>query len=191
MTREKAKEILGVDATEEQITSFLNNFHTIEKEKNDKIQELNDKLSKMGDYEESKRKLQEIEREKLSEQEKIDLLKKETEKNVKESKIILNTAKAKVILAGLDLDDDFISTIVSDDLEKTVANAEKLANKFNVVKEQTVLKTNEEIATLDVKPTITNVDPNNNGMTRDKYTKLSEEEQSKFAQEHPTEFSKL
>lgn len=191
MTREKAKEILGVDATEEQITSFLNNFHTIEKEKNDKIQELNDKLLKMGDYEESKRKLQEIEREKLSEQEKIDLLKKETEKNVKESKIILNTAKAKVILAGLDLDDDFISTIVSDDLEKTVANAEKLANKFNVVKEQTVLKTKEEIATLDVKPTITNVDPNNNGMTWDKYTKLSEEEQSKFAQEHPTEFNNL
>lgn len=191
MTREKAKEILGVDATEEQITSFLNNYHSIEKEKNEKIQELNDKLSKMADYEESKRKLQEIEREKMSEQEKIDLLKKESEKNVKESKIILNTAKAKVILAGLDLDDDFISTIVSEDLDKTVANAEKLAQKFNVVKEQTALKTKEELATLDVKPTITNVNQNENGMTWEKYTKLSDEEKSKFAEEHPTEFNNL
>ena len=42
-------------------------------------------------------------------------MKKEVETNLKNSRIIVNTAKAKEILAGLDLDDDTINLVVSDD----------------------------------------------------------------------------
>ena len=109
MTRDEAKKILGESATEEQITNFLNNYHLNE---NAKMKELQDQLnvlksenSKYSDYDTIKSKLNEIEQASMTEQQKLEQMKQETEKNLRESRIIVNTAKAKEILAGENIDD--------------------------------------------------------------------------------------
>jgi hypothetical protein len=192
MTRDEVKKILGEGATEEQITNYLDGYHTIEKEKNKEISELKAQLSKFNDYDEIKKKLDDIEKANMTEQEKLQEMKKEYEKNLHDSKIIVNKAKAKQILAGLDISDDIINSLVVEDEAQTTQNATNLASQINTIKEAVVKQTKEELNALDVKPNISNVDPNkDNTMTWDKFTKLSQEEQSKFQIEHPDEFAKL
>lgn len=192
MTRDEVKKILGEGATEEQITNYLDGYHTIEKEKNKEISELKAQLSKFNDYDDIKKKLDDIEKANMSEQEKLEEQKKEIEKNLRDSKIIVNKAKAKQILAGLDISDDIINSLVVEDEAQTTQNATNLASQINTIKEAVVKQTKEELNALDVKPNISNVDPNkDNTMTWDKFTKLSQEEQNKFQTEHPDEFKKL
>ena len=71
MTRDKAKQMLGENATEEQVTNFLNEFHNEMKVKETEITKLNSKLSEQSDYNELKQKLDDIERANMTEQEKI------------------------------------------------------------------------------------------------------------------------
>ena len=99
MNRDKARILLGEGATEEQITNLLNEFHNASKEQNNQIATLNDKLSKVSDYDELKAKLDAIEKENMSEQERLAEEKKQIEANLKNSRIIYNTAKAKEILS--------------------------------------------------------------------------------------------
>ena len=192
MTRDEVKKILGEDATDEQITNYLDGYHSIEKEKNKEISELKAQLNKFNDYDDIKKKLDDIEKANMSEQEKLENMKKEYEKNLHDSKIIVNKAKAKQILAGLDISDDIINSLVVEDEELTTQNATNLASQINIIKEAVAKKTKEELNALDVKPNISNVDPNkDNTMNWDKFTKLSQEEQSKFQMEHPEEFANL
>ncbi len=76
MTREDARKILGEDATEEQITNLLNNYHIQEsskvKELEKQINSLNEQNSKYSDYDEIKSKLDEINKANMSEQEKLE-----------------------------------------------------------------------------------------------------------------------
>lgn len=188
MSRDEVRKILGEGATEEQITNTLNVIHSsnaeIKKEKEEaerKISELQPKVDKLA----------EIEKANLTREEQIALREAEAEKNVKESRIIKNTAKAKEVLAGLDLEDDLIATLVSDDEAKTVANAQKLASKINNVKELTVLKTKEELATINLKPNLSNTNQNENAMTWEKFQSLSDDEKNKFQIEHSEEFNNL
>jgi hypothetical protein len=74
MNREKAREILGDNATEEQITNLLNSWHLDE---NEKVKELENKInsltaenSKHSDYDEIKKQLDEINQANMTEQEK-------------------------------------------------------------------------------------------------------------------------
>ena len=196
MSREEAKKILGEDATEQQITNFLNVIHL----NNSKLEELRveNEANKIA-REEASRKAKEyeeqlatIEKEKMSDVEKLELAKKEAEENLANSRRILSKAKAQEILSTVGItDEDIIKTVVSDDLDSTVANAQILANKFKFIQDETVKKTKEELANIDVKPNPTNVPQNDNQMTWEKFTALSVEEQSKFEQEHPDEFAKL
>lgn len=196
MSREEAKKILGEDATEQQITNFLNVIHL----NNSKMEELRveNEANKIA-REEASRKAKEyeeqlatIEKEKMSDVEKLELAKKEAEENLANSRRILSKAKAQEILSTVGItDEDIIKTVVSDDLDSTVANAQILANKFKFIQDETVKKTKEELANIDVKPNPTNVPQNDNQMTWEKFTALSVEEQSKFEQEHPDEFAKL
>ena len=196
MSREEAKKILGEDATEQQITNFLNVIHL----NNSKMEELRveNEANKIA-REEANRKAKEyeeqlatIEKEKMSDVEKLELAKKEAEENLANSRRILSKAKAQEILSTVGItDEDIIKTVVSDDLDSTVANAQILANKFKFIQDETVKKTKEELANIDVKPNPTNVPQNDNQMTWEKFTALSIEEQSKFEQEHPDEFAKL
>lgn len=196
MNREMARKILGEEATEEQITNLLNNYHVEEsakvKELESQLTNLSEQNSKYSDYDEIKAKLDEINKASMTEQEKLEQMKKETETNLKNSRIIVNTAKAKEILAGLDLDDDIISLVVSDDENKTISSANKLKAKFDSQKELIAKKTKENLINVDLKPTISNVSQNDDGvMTLDKFGDLSATEQEKWISEHPEEFNNL
>ena len=191
MTREKAKQILGDGASEEQVTEFLNTFHSELREKEKEISNLNSKLNSQSDYDELKKKLDDIEKANMTEQEKIANMQKEAENNLKQSKMIVNKAKATEILAGLNISEDIINSLVRDDEEATLTNANNLKSQIENMREETIRKTKEELATIDVKPNISNVRQNDNEMTWEKFTKLSQEEQNKFAKENPEEFEKL
>ena len=191
MTRDEARKILGEGATEEQITNLLNSFHSAEKNKNDEIATLKEQLQQFSDYNEIKTKLNEIETANLTREEQIALAEKIAKENLAKSQKILNTTKAKEILAGLELDDDTISMLVTDDEQTTINNATRLKAKFDSMKETIEKQTKEKLTNVDLKPSISNVNQNEEIMTFDKFSKLSAEEQEKFINEHPTEFEKL
>ena len=196
MDREKARKILGEEATEEQITNLLNSWHLDEnakvKELEEQINSLTATANKYSDYDEIKKQLDEINKANMSEQEKLEAQKKEIENNLKQSRIIVNTAKAKEILAGLDLDDDLISLVVSDDADKTISSANKLKAKFDSQKENVAKATKESLTSLDLTPSISNVNQNDNVIdTFEKFGNLSAEEQNKWLQENPNGLENL
>ena len=196
MNREEARKILGEGATEEQITNLLNSWHIQEsakvKELESQVNNLTEQNNKYSDYDSIKQQLDDINKANMTEQEKLEQMKKEAEDNLKNSRIIVNTAKAKEILTGLDLDDELISLVVSDNADKTIANANKLKAKFDSQKDIVAKQTKETLINVDLKPTVSNVNQNDDGlMTFDKFNSLSAEEQSKWATEHPEEFNNL
>ena len=197
MNRDEARKILGEEATEEQITNLLNNYHIQEsakvKELESQLSGLKEQNSKYSDYDEIKNKLDEINKANMSEQEKLEQMRKEAETNLKNSRVIVNTAKAKEILAGLDLDDSLISLVVSDSEEKTIDNANKLKAKFDSTKETVAKATKESLMSADLKPSISNVNQSEQDgiMTFEKFDSMSAEEQNKWIEEHPTEFENL
>lgn len=191
MNRDKARQILGEGATEEQITNLLNEFHNASKEQNNQIATLNDKLSKVSDYDKLKAKLDAIEKENMSEQERLAEEKKQIEANLKNSRIIYNTAKAKEILAGENVDDNLLQKLVTDDEATTIANANLFKQTLTNLKESVEKQTRESLATKDLKPGITNVTQGEEKMTFDKFSKLSAVDQEKFINEHPDEFENL
>ncbi len=191
MKRDDIKNILGENATEEQITNLLNAFHNSTKEAKDKIEELNNKLSKVSDYDTIKKQLDDINKANMTEQEKLEEQKKEIEQNLKTSRIIVNTAKAKEILAGENIDDKLIASLVNDNLDDTIAKANMFKETLTNLKESVEKKTRESLTTADLKPSITNVVQGEDVMTFEKFSKLSASEQEKFIAEHPDEFEKL
>lgn len=196
MNREEARKILGEGATEEQITNLLNSWHIQEsakvKELETQLNDLEKQNSKYSDYDSIKQQLDDINKANMTEQEKLEQMKKEAEANLKNSRIIVNTAKAKEILTGLDLDDELISLVVSDNADKTIANANKLKAKFDSQKDIVAKQTKETLINVDLKPTISNVNQNDDGiMTFEKFGALSAAEQEKWINEHPNEFENL
>lgn len=191
MNRDKARMILGEGATEEQITNLLNEFHNNEKAKNAEIASLNDKLSKVSDYDELKAKLDAIELANMTDQQKLEADKQEIAKNLRDSRIIVNTAKAKEILAGENINETLLQKLVTDDEASTIANATLFKETLTTLKDTVEKKTRESLATTDLKPGITNVTQGEEKMTFDKFSKLSAVEQEKFINEHPDEFENL
>ena len=191
MRREEIKKILGEGATEEQVSAILNAFHSDIDAKDKEINSLNSKLQKQNDYDAIKNELEEIHKANMSEQEKLEEQKKEIAKNLHDSKIIVNTAKAKEILAGLPLTDDVINSLVRDDEETTITNATNLKTQIESLKLETDKKVREELANIDLKPSISNVPQDGGAMTWDKFEGMSIEEQNKFAEDHPDEFANL
>ena len=195
MNRDEAKKILGENATEEQITNFLNNYHLNE---NAKVKELQDQLdvlksenSKYSDYDTIKTKLNQIEQANMTEQQKLEQMKKETENNLRESRIIVNTAKAKEILAGENIDEKLIASLVDDNLENTIAKATMFKQTLTNLKDSVAKQTKETLVNADLKPTIPNVNPNENVMTLDKFSNMSAEEQNKWLQDNPNGLENL
>ena len=128
----------------------------------------------------------------MSEQEKLQAQQKEAEKYLHEAKLIRNKAKVMEVLAGKGFDEEIIDSIVGEDENLSVAKAQKLVERLDTVIADTKKKTEEELANLNVKPNLTNTNPNSDGaMNWEKFSKLSQEEQNKFAEENPEEFAKL
>lgn len=192
MTRDEVKKILGENATEEQITNTLNALHNQTNALNKQIEDYKVKESKYSDYDDIKRQLEDINKANMSEQEKLQAQQEEAAKYLHEAKLIRNKAKVMEILAGKGFDEEIIDSIVGEDENLSVAKAQKLVERLDTVIADTKKKTEEELANLNVKPNLSNVNPNNDGaMNWEKFSKLSQEEQNKFAEENPEEFAKL
>lgn len=192
MTRDEVKKILGENATEEQITNTLNALHNQTNALNKQIEDYKVKESKYSDYDDIKKQLEEINKANMSEQEKLQAQQEEAAKYLHEAKLIRNKAKVMEILAGKGFDEEIIDSIVGEDENLSVAKAQKLVERLDTVIADTKKKTEEELANLNVKPNLTNTNPNSDGaMNWEKFSKLSQEEQNKFAEENPEEFAKL
>jgi hypothetical protein len=154
----KRETLLEQGFTEEQVTTILNMFHAnVDNEK--KLQEqLGSLQTQLADYETTKAKLSEMEREKMTADEKLEADKKETEKNLAESRKILNHSKVASILAEAGItDEETINALVSDDETLSVANATRIANSFKTMRDETVKKTKEDLQNADIKPNGSNV----------------------------------
>lgn len=191
MSRDEAREILGEGATEEQITNLLNKFHSSEKAKNEEITSLKNQLGKYGDYDNLKSQLDEINKEKMTEKEKLEAREKAIAEKEKEINITYNTAKAKEILAGEAVSEKILSKLVGGTLEETIELATIYKESIAALKDTTAKETRESLANVDLKPSISNVNQNEDVMNFEKFSKMSAEEQEKFINEHPEEFEKL
>ena len=194
MNREKARQILGENATEEQVTNFLNEWHNSKKEEQKQyetqLSELQNKINQYSDYDDIKAKLDEINKANMTEQEKMEQQRKEIETNLANSRKIYNKAKAMEILAGENVDEKIIDSLVTDNLDTTLATINALKTNLTAIKDGVAKNTKESLTTLDLTPTMTNV-PQNDVMTMEKFMDLSAEEQEKFVNEHPIEFGNL
>ena len=194
MNREKARQILGENATEEQVTNFLNEWHNSKKEEQKQyetqLNELQSKINQYSDYDDIKAKLDEINKANMTEQEKMEQQRKEIETNLANSRKIYNKAKAMEILAGENVDEKIIDSLVTDNLDTTLATINALKTNLTAIKDGVAKNTKESLTTLDLTPTMTNV-PQNDVMTMEKFMDLAAEEQEKFVNEHPTEFGNL
>lgn len=195
MTREDARKILGEEATEEQITNLLNNYHIQEsnkvKELEKQITSLNEENSKHSDYDAIKKQLDEINQANMTEQEKLAKDKEEIAKNLAESRIIKNTAKAKDVLAGLNVSDSIIAKLVSEDETATLNSVNELKTMLELQKENVAKETKESLINIDLTPSMSNVNQNDEAMTFERFGTMSAEEQNKWISEHPTEFENL
>ena len=195
MNREKAKEILGEGATEEVITNFLNNYHIEEsakvKDLETRVNTLAQENSKYSDYDAIKKQLDDINKANMTEQQKLEQMKKETEENYRISKMAVARARAKEILAGEDLTDADIEDLVSDDVEKTVAKATRWKTNIANIKSNIEKSTTEKLTNVDLKPTISNVNQIEATMTLEKFDNLSAEEQNKWLEQNPNGLDNL
>lgn len=192
MTRDDIKKILGENATEEAITNTLNALHNETNTLKKELEETKAQQSRYSDYDAIKQQLDEINRANMTEQEKLNAQKEEIAKNLREARMIKSKARVLEVLAGKDIDDDIINKIVGEDEEVSVAVAMKLASKFDDVIAKAKQEKEQELATLNVKPNISNTNPNDDGkMSWEKFSSLSVEEQNKFANDNPEEFANL
>lgn len=195
MNRERAREILGENASEEQITNLLNQWHIDEsakvKDLENKVNNLTNENSKYSDYDSIKQQLDDINKANMTEQEKMAAKQQEIDKNLKESRIIVNTAKAKDILAGLNVSDNLIAKLVSEDESTTLTSANELKTMLENQREEVAKQTKESLITQNIQPTISNVPQESGAMTMDKFMNLSADEQEQFINEHPDEFNNL
>ena len=180
MTREDAKKILGEGATEEQISNLLNTFHNSMKAKEDENKSLKAQLEGRSDYDSLKAQLEEINRAKMTEDERIAAKAKEAEDKLNAANKIFNTAKAKEILSGYNLDEKLIQQIVTSDEASTIANANMFKMQMDSFKETIEKNVKDSIAKLDVKPAQTNVPQGDDVMTKEKFDKLTFAQKKEF-----------
>lgn len=188
----KREELLAKGYTEEQVTDLLNTFHSINKE-NDRLKgELLSKSELENKYNEAQRKLDDINKANLSVQEQMELDKKETAKNLADSRKILNRAKASQVLSGLDIDDEIIDNLVTEDEATTLRNATKLKEKFDVFRDTVEKQTRANITNLDVKPNPTNIPQGGEDvMTVEKFKSMTLTEQVFWKRENADEYRQL
>lgn len=187
----KREDWLAKGYTEEQVTDLLNSFHAV----NSENQKLKENLTKSKEletkYNDLQKMVDEINKEKLSEQEKLELEKAETEKKLAEANKIYNTAKVKEILAGLNVNEKLLNTLVTSDEETSIANANEFKAQFENYKTQIVQETKESIVKTDVKPNPTNVPQEDDTMTKEKFLNMSMTSQKMWKDENPDQYHEM
>lgn len=175
--------------SEEQVTELLNMFHDSKNQTNTNLQGEVDRLREFETkYNNARKELDEINKSKMSAQEKIEADLKEAENLKAKSQIIYNTAKAKDILAGYDVDDTIIANLVNGDEQSTISSATKLKELLDSKVETTKLKVKEELSNLNVKPNPSNVPQKDDVMTKERFDKLSMSEQKQWKDSHIDEY---
>lgn len=199
----KREELLAKGYSEEQVTEILDLYHknnaNLIKQNESLTSDLETANNKIAGLTEKEKELNSIKQAQLSDSEKMALKVKEIEEREKiskqkeiEAQKVLNEAKAKIILSEIGgVSDSVLKSLVTDDEATTIQNANDLLNQFKTFRDETVNKTKEELSSLDIKPAPSNATQTNEGMTWEKFTALSDDEQSKFQEEHPDEFAKL
>ena len=187
----KRDELLAKGYTEEQVTDLLNMYHTQNTEISNLTKKLEGKTELEKQYADLQKQIDDINKEKLTEQEKLDLMKKETEQNLKNSQKIYNKAKVKEILAGYDIEDGIIDSFVTDNEETSINGANLFKNRLDAIIAETTKKVQDNIASIDVRPNASNSPNQDAVMTFEKFSQLSAIEQEKFINEHPQEFQNL
>lgn len=191
----KREDLLAKGYTEEQVTDLLNTFHSANNEVKKENENLRKVLESKNALEEQNQNLQKqldaINEANLTEQEKIAKEREEADKYLSNAKKINNTAKAKEILAGLDIDEALVATLVSDDETATINNANLLKAKIENIREVAITTTKEQLANLDVKPSPTNIPQENTGMTLEKLNSMSLTDQLIFKRENPDIYAEL
>lgn len=193
----KREDLLAKGFTEEQVTEILNMHHNESLQVNKENERLKGELAsaneKVASYSNMEQEYNAYKQSLMTEQEKFEAMKQEAAKNLAMSKRVYNEAQAKTILAEIGgIDEAVLNSIVSEDSEKTIANANALVNLVKAREEETIKKTKEDIQNLNILPTPSNV-PSGEKMikTFEDFDKLSYDEQVKFAEEHPDEFNNL
>ena len=199
----KREDLLAKGYSEEQVTELLDLFHKNNANLTKQVESLSSDLAsaneKIAGLAEVQKELNSIKQAQLSDSEKMALKVKEIEEREKiskqkeiEAQKVLNESKAKVILSEIGgVSDSVLKSLVTDNEETTIQNATDLLNQFKTFKQETELKTKEAMSSLDIKPGASNATQSSEGMTWEKYTTLSDEEQSNFQEQHPDEFAKL
>ncbi len=199
MNREEVRKLLGEGATEEQISAVLNKFHTEQKGLTEQISNLQGQVTNLTTEKKEllgyKDQIAEIQKANMTKEQLIEAKEKELDTKIKSANLLTNSIKAKSILVGAGIGeedaDKLVASIVKEDEQATITGATLFANQFNNIKESTAKQTREELANLDLKPNPSNIPPSTNAMTWEEFSKLSESEQNKFAEENPEEFAKL
>lgn len=208
MTREEVKEILGEDATDVQITNFLNFHHSQEKTKNDEINNLQSKINGYKDYDSIKKQLDDLKKANMSNEELLVEKQKELDTalaSAKEAELSFqkkqNSLEAKSILIAAGITDEeqlkgLLSSISTDNKDMTIASANNIANLVKATKDSTEKLVKESL--MNGEP-----DPSANGgkkaksddtMTKDKFNKLlmeNFEEAKKWKDEHTEEYQRI
>lgn len=195
----KREELIAKGYTEEQATELLNLFHA----ENNEIKASNAQLQKdlnvanqtITELNKAQVQLKQLQQAQMTDQEKLDAMKAETEKNLAESKRIVSKAQAKTIFAEIGgIDDAILDTLVSEDLTKTEANAKALVDLIKSRDEATAKKTKEDLANLNVLPNPSNVQKGGDDksqMTKEQFNKLSREERTKIFKEDKALWDKM
>ena len=192
----KREELLSKGYTEEQTTEFLNMLHENTKSLQAELSSLKaENVTYVSENTTMKQQLDEINKANLTKEEQLNLRDEELKKKEQKVNEMLNIAKAKDILAPLNLGkeelESLVKTLVTADEKTTVDNANVFLNTFNNMKELTKNKTKEELLYVDAKPS--NKDNSNKDtiMTSDKFNSLSYDEQLAFKRENPEEYKSL
>lgn len=187
----KRETLLEKGFSEEQVTDLLNMFH----ETNQKNADLENEVNKLKGFEtkfnEIQNQMDEINKSKMTEQEKIEAEKKEAAENLKKSQIIYNTAKAKEILAGYDVDDNIITNLVNGDENSTIQSATQLKALLDNKIETTTKKVKEELSNLSAKPNPSNIPQSDDRMTVEKFSKMTMSEQKQWKDANIEEYRSL
>lgn len=195
----RREELIEKGYTEEQATELLNLFHA----ENNEIKASNAQLQKdlnvanqtITELNKAQVQLKQLQQAQMTDQEKLDAMKAETEKNLAESRRIVSKAQAKTIFAEIGgIDDAILDTLVSEDLTQTEANAKALVNLIKSRDEATAKKTKEDLANLNVLPNPSNVQKGGDDksqMTKEQFNKLSREEKTKIFKEDKALWDKM
>jgi len=208
MTREEVKQILGEDATDVQITNFLNFHHSQEKTKSDEINSLQSKIDGFKDYDTIKKELDDIRKANMTNEELLAAKQKELDNALaktkeEEAKLLKkqNSLEAKSILIEAGITDEeqlkgLLSSISTDNKDLTIASAKNIADLVKATKDSTEKSVKEQL--MHQEP-----DPSANGgskskedgtMTKEKFNKLlleNFEEAKKWKDNNSEEYQRI